>query len=298
MAEITRTFIKGIMNQDLDERILPDGIYRSATNITVNSYASGNIGAVQNAYGNTLKGDISLATNVQTITNPIVIGAVAYEPKGLIYWLVTANEFDGIFEYNIQSSQTTRVLQCSKPNPGSPLNFNSNYIVTGMNYIEGQDGNNYLFWTDNYNAPRRININRCKGYTADDPSIADDISVIMAPPLNAPYISLSQDNNPDSTNLKEKFVYFSYRYKYIDNEYSSMSPFSAVGFDSGSFAIDYETGDNLGMVNRKNKIDIHFETGNQFVKEIQLLMRDTRSLNVMVIESFNKDELSIQNNTT
>ena len=297
MADISRTFQKGVMNQDLDERLLPNGSYISAQNVTVNSYASGDVGAIQNAYGNSLKANIASAVNVQTITNAIVIGAVAYEPKGLIYWLVTTDQFDGIFEYNIQSLQITRVLQCSKPTPGSPLNFNANQIVTGINYIEGQDGNNYLFWTDNYNPPRRININRCKGYTADDPSIADDISVIMAPPLNAPYISLSQDNNPDSTNLKEKFVYFSYRYKYIDNEYSSMSPFSAVGFEAGSFAIDYETGDNLGMINQKNKINIEFETGNEFVKEIQLLVRDTRSLNVMVIESFNKSELNIQNNT-
>lgn len=302
MADISRTFHKGVMNQDLDERLLPNGSYISAQNVTVNSYASGDVGAIQNAYGNLLVSTISQLVTSPTVTNPIVIGAVVYEPKGLIYWLVTANEFDAIFELSLASNggqgQVTRVLQCSKPNPGSPLNFNANQIVTGINYIEGQDGNNYLFWTDNYNPPRRININRCKGYTADDPSIADDISVVMAPPLNAPYISLSQDNNPDSTNLKEKFVYFSYRYKYIDNEYSSMSPFSAVGFEAGSFGIDYETGDNLGMINKKNKINIEFETGNEFVKEIQLLVRDTRSLNVMVIESFKKDELSIQNNTT
>jgi len=302
MADISRTFQKGVMNQDLDERLLPNGYYRYAKNVTVNSYGAKDVGAIQNAYGNSIASNISNLVTSGTVTNPIVIGAFAYEPKSLIYWLVTANEFDAIFELSLASNggqgQVTRVLQCSKPNPGSPLNFNANQIVTGINYIEGQDGNNYLFWTDNYNPPRRININRCKGYTADDPSIADDISVVMAPPLNAPYISLSQDNNPDSTNLKEKFVYFSYRYKYIDNEYSSMSPFSAVGFEAGSFGIDYETGDNVGMINQKNKINIEFETGNEFVKEIQLLVRDTRSLNVMVIESFKKDELSIQNNTT
>jgi len=307
MADISRTFQKGVMNQDLDERLLPNGYYRYAKNVTVNSYGAKDVGAIQNAYGNSLTAKnnqfpngtpISALVTSPTVTNPIVIGAVAYEPKSLIYWLVTANEFDAIFECNVASQQVSRVLQCSKPNPGSPLNFNANQIVTGINYVEGEDGNDYLFWTDNYNPPRRININRCKGYTADDPSIADDISVIMTPPLNAPYITLSQDNNPDSTNLKEKFVYFSYRYKYIDNEYSSMSPFSAVGFEAGSFTIDYETGDNLGMINQKNKINIHFETGNEFVKEIQLLVRDTRSLNVMVIDSFNKDELNIQDNTT
>ena len=307
MAEISRTFQKGVMNQDLDERLLPNGYYRYAKNITVNSYAAGDVGAIQNAYGNSLSGvtpqfpngtPISALVTSATITNPIVIGAIVYEPKNLIYWLVTCDEFDAIFEHNVLSQQTIRVLQCSKPNPGSPLNFSPDYIVTGINYIEGQDNNDYLFWTDNYNPPRRININRCKGYTADDPSIADDISVIMAPPLNAPYISMSQDNNPDSTNLKEKFVYFSYRYKYTDNEYSSLAPFSAVGFKAGNFGIDYETGDNLGMINNINKVDIYFETGNEFVKEIQLVVRDTRSLNVMIIESFNKDELSIADNTT
>ena len=298
MADVSRTFQKGTMNQDLDERLLPNGYYLYAKNATVNSYAAGDVGAVQNAFGNSITGVISDIVTTPTVTNPIVIGAIAYEPKSLIYWLVTCTEFDAIFEYNVLSGQTTRVLQCSKPSPGSPLNFNSDYIVTGINYVEGQDNNDYLFWTDNYNPPRRINIGRCKGYTADDPSISDDISVIMAPPLNAPYISLSQDNNPDSTNLKEKLVYFSYRYKYVDNEYSSMSPFSAVGFKAGNFGIDYETGDNLGMLNNINKVDIHFETGNEFVKEIQLLVRDTRSLNVMVIESFDKNQLSIQNNTT
>jgi hypothetical protein len=298
MADITRTFEKAIMNQDLDERLLPNGMYRDATNVTVFSYASGNIGAVQNGLGNTLKGNIASAVTTPIITNAIVIGAVAYEPKSLIYWLVTCDQFDGIFEYNIQTLQTIRVLQCSKPNPGSPLNFNKDHIVTGINYIEGQDDNNYLFWTDNYNQPRKININRCKGYLADDPLIAKDINVILAPPLNSPYVLMSQDNNPDSTNLKEKFVYFSYRYKYSDNEYSSMAPFSAVGFNAGSFGIDYETGDNLGMVNKTNRIDIHFETGNEFVTEIQLLVRDTRSLNVMIIESFNKNDLNIPNNST
>jgi hypothetical protein len=298
MPEIKRTFEKGIMNQDLDERLLPNGTYRDATNVTVFSYASGNIGAVQNGLGNTLKGNIASAVTTPIITNAIVIGAVAYEPKSLIYWLVTCDQFDGIFEYNIQTNQTIRVLQCSKPNPGSPLNFNKDHIVTGINYIEGQDDNNYLFWTDNYNQPRKININRCKGYLADDPLIAKDINVILAPPLNSPYVLMSQDNNPDSTNLKEKFVYFSYRYKYSDNEYSSMAPFSAVGFNAGSFGIDYETGDNLGMVNKTNRVDIHFETGNEFVTEIQLLLRDTRSLNVMIIESFNKHDLNIPNNST
>jgi hypothetical protein len=86
MADISRTFQKGVMNQDLDERLLPNGSYISAQNVTVNSYASGDVGAIQNAYGNSLTGanggiPISALVTSPNVTNAIVIGAVVYEPK-------------------------------------------------------------------------------------------------------------------------------------------------------------------------------------------------------------------------
>lgn len=299
MPDLQRTFLAGKMNKDIDERLLPDGQYRHGLNITIDTSSGSNIGALQNGLG---------ATKVDSITDVVnsfvgqenvtkTIGAVAYEAKNLIYWFITCPTSDAIIEYNQDSGVSSRVLECTVAG-GNYLNFDSKRIITGVNYLEGEDGDSYLFWTDNYNPPRRINISRCKSYGVNDPRIPLDINVILNPPMNAPYILLSNDTTIQTNNLEEKFLYFAYRYKYIDNEYSSISPFSSVAFVPGALNIDVETGDNKGMVNTMNRADITFETGNQFVTEIQLLVRDTRSLNVMIIESLNKANMSIQSNST
>lgn len=298
MAEIEKKFLSGRMNKDVDKRLVGDGEYLDAINVTVNTSEGSTIGAVQNPYGNDLVGDILdtlSARGLSNIMNPIVIGALPYEAKNLIYWFVTSDNFDGIFEYNELTGDTVLVLGSTT----GQLNFNGRYIITGVNYIYNVNGS-LLFWTDGYNPPRRININRCKTYNIDDLKINDDINVVLRPPLSAPYIRLSNTNTVDlrPNNIEQKFLYFSYRFKYVDNEYSAMSPFSAVSFHPKEFSIDVETGENKGMVNFYNQVNIEFETGNQFVKEIQLLVRDTSGLNVRIVDSFNKDELNISNDSS
>lgn len=299
MPDLQRTFLAGKMNKDIDERLLPDGQYRHGLNITIDTSSGSNIGALQNGLGATKVYPITQVVNSfvgqESVTK--TIGAVSYEAKNLIYWFITCPTSDAIIEYNQDSGVSSRVLECTVAG-GNYLNFDSKRIITGVNYLEGEDGDSYLFWTDNYNPPRRINISRCKSYGVNDPRIPLDINVILNPPMNAPYILLSNDTTIQTNNLEEKFLYFAYRYKYIDNEYSSISPFSSVAFVPGPLNIDVETGDNKGMVNTMNKADITFETGNQFVTEIQLLVRDTRSLNVMIIENLNKANMSIQSNST
>jgi len=298
MAEIEKKFLSGRMNKDVDKRLVADGEYLDAVNVTVNTSEGSTIGAAQNPYGNDLIADISsvlLARGLASISNPIVIGALPYEAMNLIYWFVTSDDFDGIFEYNELTGDTVLVLGSTT----GQLNFNGRYIITGVNYIYNENGS-LLFWTDGYNPPRRINISRCKTYNIDDAKISDDINVVLRPPLSAPYIRLSNTNTVDlrPNNIEQKFLYFSYRFKYVDNEYSAMSPYSAVCFHPKSFSIDVETGENKGMINIYNQINLEFETGNQFVKEIQLLVRDTSGLNVRIVDSFNKDELNISDNAS
>lgn len=298
MAEIEKKFLSGRMNKDVDKRLVADGEYLDAVNVSVNTSEGSTIGAAQNSLGNDLIGDISIvlaARGLNSITNPIVIGALPYEAKNLLYWFVTSDNFDGIFEYNELTGDTILILGSTI----GQLNFNRRHIITGVNYVYNPDGS-LLFWTDGYNPPRRINIARCKTYNIDDPQINYDIDVVLRPPLSAPYIKLSNNGSVGQrpNNLEQKFLYFSYRFKYVDNEYSSMSPYSAVAFQPKVFSIDIETGENKGMVNIFNQANITFETGNQFVKEIQLLVRDTSGLNVRIVDSFNKDELGIPDNSS
>lgn len=294
MADLQRTFLAGRMNKDLDERLIPDGEYRDAVNITIDTSEGSSIGSVQNAFGNT---QLNIPQNILasmgiTISNDLsTIGAVTYEAQGLLYWFVVGSDFEGIFEYNQETLVTSLILGCTY----GQLGFTKNNLITGVNYITDGKGSGILVWNDNKNEPRKINISRARTYSVDDPRIDMDINLIVRPPLNAPYIKLSTLSSPNliPNNIEDKFVYFSYRYKYVDNEYSSMSPFSAVAFDPKVLQIDSQTGENKGMLNKYNQVELSFETGNEFVKEIQLLAWESRTLNVRIIDNLNKSELSI-----
>ena len=297
--ELKKTFIAGKMNKDLDERLVPDGEYIDALNVTIDTTSGSNIGAVSNSLGNTLVSNIQTLVENEGVTyvgsNAKTIGAVTYEADNLIYWLVTSDNFDAIFEYSEIFQFTSIVLLCTQ----GQLNFSKNFPVTGINFIPASKGEGpFIYWTDGLNPPRRINVSRCKGYTTDDARIVDDIDVILRPPLYSPKIDLSDNDSVEtSNNIQDKFIYFSYRFKYKDNQYSSLSPFSAVAFHANIFSYDYNTGDNRGMFNKYNKVDVTFDTGNQFVEEIQVLYFDTYRLNVYIIDNYNKADLLISNDS-
>ena len=297
MADLQRTFLAGRMNKDLDERLIPDGEYRDAVNITIDTSEGSSVGAVQNAFGNTqlnIPQNILASMGVAISNDLSTIGAVTYEAQSLLYWFVVGSDFEGIFEYNQETQITSLILGCTD----GQLGFTKNNLITGVNYITDGKGSGLLVWNDNKNEPRKINISRARTYSVDDPRINIDINLIVKPPLNAPYIKLSTLASPNliPNNIEDKFVYFSYRYKYVDNEYSSMSPFSAVAFDPKVLQIDNQTGENKGMLNKFNQVELSFETGNEFVKEIQLLVWESRTLNVRIIDNLDKSELNIPDN--
>ena len=60
--------------------------------------------------------------------------------------------YSAIIEYNVKSNFITPVLV----DTGNVLMFQDNNIITGINIIDGM-----LFWTDNKNEPKKINIQRC-----------------------------------------------------------------------------------------------------------------------------------------
>ena len=292
--ELKKTFLAGKMNKDLDERLLSGGQYEDALNITIDTSEGSNIGSITNSLGNTVVGNITTILSTYSIgsTNARAVGAVAYEPLNLIYWFVSADEYDAIFEYSEITGTMEEVLICTKASAITPskLNLSKEHLITGVNYMPShKDSGALLLWTDNYNPPRKINIKRAKSYSVDDSRIDIDIDVILRPPLKAPVIYPVKTDEVLSNNMEERFLYFAYRYKYVDNEYSSMSPFSAVAFQPSEYSIDFLAGINKAMINEYNQCRIVFETGNEFVEEIQLLAFDTRSLNVKIVKSIDKD---------
>ena len=52
MAEAKNTFLRAKMNKDLDDRILPNGEYRDALNISVGRSEDDDVGSLENVKGN------------------------------------------------------------------------------------------------------------------------------------------------------------------------------------------------------------------------------------------------------
>jgi hypothetical protein len=96
MPDISNTFISGIMNKDLDDRLVPNGTFRDALNIDVDTSSSSNVGMAQNVMGNNLTVDLATISG-QDVIDARTIGAITHEATGLIYWFVASDLFDGIY---------------------------------------------------------------------------------------------------------------------------------------------------------------------------------------------------------
>ena len=268
MAEVKNSFLASKMNKDLDDRLIRSNEYRDALNVSVSNSEEGDVGALENILENSNVFPISLASAFKNTGK--VIGYVTDASNDDIYLFYTnyagtlsehqadssgTGTFSAIVKYNSITSDFTKVIVS-----GLFLNFSEKNPVYGINVVE-----DFLFWTDDRNQPRKINIKRA----AADPTHynnEDSISIAKYAPYKPMDLYKSYDgtykttmkdvsseflpdgttNNPDynanyagdSNFLEDKFVRFSYRIKYEDGEYSIMAPFTQIAFipkQDGSF---------------------------------------------------------------
>jgi hypothetical protein len=287
---IQNNFLKGRMNKSLDERLLPPGEYRDALNIEVSSVEGTNVGAVKNVQGN------SQLTTLEYDGQPLLqdtvcIGAVSNDSKGVMYWFVHAptSGVDMIVSYNEKvDALTYHVVSVSV------LNFSPQYLITGVNIID-----DLLIWTDNYNQPRKINVNReyPRPFLGSDVITEADIALIQAPPVSAPTVVMKTVGNSQDYCV-DRFISFAYRYKYLDGEYSAMSQFSDAAFIPGGFNLNEDLYVNDGMSNIYNAADVSFNAGDSNVVAIDLCFKINDSNVINVIEKFDKEEQGWVDNST
>ena len=302
MAEIKNSFLRSKMNKDLDNRLIPNGEYRDAQNISVGKSESDNIGSLENVLGN------NLLASGSAVPAGNVIGTYNDEPNELIYVFFTDNAIDSLVSTSINHYIVVIKADGTNFDSGSPwnilvqgkfLNFSANFPIVGINLIE-----DLLFFTDNRNQPRVINVTNSLGYYTQESDVsvakfspyepiqlfkevkttststqtsnvvavavatgieigmtlistnsvggakiqANDYVLVTA--INGLNITLTssrafingdllyfmsttmtnQDSDAtwpgDPNFLENKFVRFSYRYRYVDGEYSTFAPFT------------------------------------------------------------------------
>lgn len=304
MANIQRNFIAGRMNKSLDERLLPNGEYVDALNVRLGSTESTEVGSVENSKGNTILTTL-MFNDVELSNNARCIGAFEDGANETIYWFVhdpaytqgATSKIDLLVSYNITDNSTTYHLISLNDggNLNTTLNFSVYNLITGVNLVD-----NLLFFTDNLNPPRFINVNT--RYNAPnnllDGFSAESILVIKRPPIESPTIQTLNVPGQQDDFLEERFISFAYRYKYADNQYSATSQFSDPAFTPSTFNFSYNSYLNEGMKNTKNAAVINFNSGSNLVTGIELLFKESTTSNIKVIEYLDKENLGYADNTT
>ena len=273
MAEVKNSFLASKMNKDLDDRLIPSNEYKDALNVAVSNSEDSDVGALENILQNTNVYPISEEANIGN-NNGKIIGRVvdpANDNIYLFYTNYTDTSPDGLSNHQASSSGIDTYSAIVRYNPvfsgsstlmvnGKFLNFSETSPIHGINIVE-----DFLFWTDNRNQPRKINTRTANAdrfhYTSED-----NVSVAKYAPytpidlyksysgthkttmkdVSSQYLPDGTTANPDynanyagdSNYLEDKFVRFSYRIKYEDGEYSIMAPFTQIAFipkQDGSF---------------------------------------------------------------
>ena len=299
MASFKNIFIKSKMNKDLDDRLLPQGEYRNAVNIQVSKSESEDVGALENVLGNEMVFDLQ-AFRKGAGRDLICIGYLVSEVNSSVFLFLTDNTIEnnpnGAYDPSAEnfivrliispnaSIQSTVLVQ------GAFLNFYEGNPVHGVNLLE-----DLLFWTDNRNQPRKIRVSAA----ADDSNyynIEDTISVAKYMPYSAPvlwqessvtgayettmkdvvseflpngttanpYYNANYQGDPDY--LEDKFVRFSYRFKFDDGEYSVFAPFTQECFipkQDGYFLYTNNDDNDMSAAYRSTVVDFMENKVNQ-----------------------------------
>ena len=328
MAEDKKAFLQGKMNKDIDARLLPNGEYRTAQNIQISTSEAQDVGTIQNIKGNSL---VPLKL-LDGFNNLETIGCYFDEPNDRAFYFVTnytcpnstdrgligaldgpktasQQQAEGFTELNPEQLFCAILMykqngSISVLSQGLFLNFSKTHEITGVNIL-----NNLLFFTDNFNQPRRINISTA----LNNSSFYDSerkISVAKFAPFyplrlldSSNESSATTDSSIESDFLENQFVRFSYRFRFDDGEYSTIAPFTQAVFlpeiykDSTGLSLDQikkmaQNNELDSMINCINKIIFQLKmpenSSNVFnayqIKEVQILCAIDGDLPIRVVD--------------
>lgn len=284
-----KIFAGGGMDQDLEDRLVEPNDVRRLLNARIGGAEDADIGSVPKVKGNLLGGAPADPFEPGSVT----VGAFNDKKNNrIIYmdWSPTSNH--RIYEYDTLNDTTTLISE------SSVWDFDKDFLIWHMDVID----DNIWAWTDDNKEPRKINRNRALnthlGTGTDQyptPLNSNDLNMIKIPPLCPPDVVYGNESQFPRNMLKNKLWQFRYSYVYQDNELSTMSPISKVALPPGE---EFEQDTPVVNSGINNKIDISLLTGDKEIKEIKIYAREGNLGDFFLIETLNKNNLSIANNVT
>lgn len=288
---------------DKDERLLEEGAMTDARNVSISENGDSSEGVIKNVDG-TAPGLVETESQFGAGGPYEVIGTVSDSQRGFIYFFVfdasESGEEHGIYQYNTRSTNNEELAgNTYRKLIKTPwLNFQGGGFVKAdvFNGAFQQDGRvqTVIYFTDNHNPPRKINVDRAvagdyDGLLSEELDLC--LNVVRAPIIEAPSFFFTSDSSIERNNFKKDYFQFATQVIYTDGEESALSPISKLAAPRSSF-FDLMEEDGVGAsVFQDNVCNININFNNYpfsktEVSKVNIFGRSGNDGTFFLIDSF------------
>lgn len=215
------------LNADSDKRTVERTDLTSAYNISISESGEGTATVINNAMGN--EAILAATANDQMEGRHQVIGQVADPQRGRVYFAVVGTgpgAIDSIYYVDVNQGGYRAVLKDNR------LNFTpSSFVKMDVINNVGQNNQTILYFTDNINPPRKINVDRAINGNYSSLSLEEfnyTVNTIKAAPAYSPSVSFATNFDIPHNNFKKDVYQFATQLIYRDGEESAISPYSEI----------------------------------------------------------------------
>lgn len=279
------------LNKDTDERLLKSYEMVDAVNVQISTDDSGDNGVIKNIRSTEAATNVDEYEFLQSNDNVKVVGSVEDHENGYVYFFVWSSSSlnHAILKYDVSNNSYTIVAEGSLNFP--EYGYVDAAILNDPTY--GNGDNSFIFFTDNNNEPKKVNVNRFPDSFNINTSITlfpEYLHACIKTPVSPVQFKFVTDNEYSNVNnfWRQEGCYFAYRYILKDGFYSPISVYSKVAIPFNNV----QQGDNGVLYNSENCCiltlpDIADYDGE--IEKIQILYRDGNAGNMYLIEEVSPD---------
>lgn len=284
------------LNTTNDERLIKATEMTDALNVTVSSDSEGNGFVLKNAKGNTYISPLTVNDAIGGNTYE-VIGSVTDLDEEFVYFFVhsNVNADHGIYRVSLKEDSIYYEI-VFKSNSTFSLGFpQGGYVDAAITRIDvNQDGsmNTLIYFTDNHNPPRKINVQRAMENGTFTGYVQEDYEEFFDVCKTAPKGTITTTLNSNSL-LKSNSIYgnsfsFCYQYVYKDGEVSATSNLSSPVFSN--YVLNGSKDNGSPIDDEDNEINVFLQKGNKEVAYVNVLFRDNATNRFYKIGKFSATE--------
>jgi hypothetical protein len=255
----------GKMNKDVDPRFLENGDYIDALNVDTQNILGGRVASVTN-----LPGLEDVGSNTYLLKHALdtCIGIFSDRRTDVLYYFVAVDPAvsgTGVSDHRIVK-YTPRTDTWSIVIEDEALNFYSTFPIYSFATTE-----RYLFFTDNVNPPRVIDLE----FDYTSPSSIDEtyLNIAKIMPMKPIEFTLSSDSGRTGSAIYRKFFQFKYRYVFTNGQTSTFSPISDIAYSSDDYL---DPNIVASLENQYNVIilTIPSENVNEMISHVEIAARE------------------------